>query len=402
MPGYDWNGNGQNDAFDSYIDMKAMSDSGDGFTDDVSDDFLDDCNESINHISGTSFDEENNEYSWRENYYYDFDHNIDPEDYETEEEYLEALEEAQIDSTSILRQSNVKIRSPYKVGQTVLHDSFGIGNIIAVKPIGQEFLLDIDFQNIGIKQIFTRYAKLTANQAEIEKAKQRNKEITNIKDMQVYNYCKVFVEGVNDQYYYLFDDLELSINNCVEVPFGKENSILAATVVAVGKCLGNALPCDFRSLKCVLRKINSTFEEQTHNPTHILSQDNNIFFEDENICISFVKWERNCYLVGGYATAGTFIFENKSNKRFYVTMRDISVGGFLNRDELPPTILSEKQKEMKTFPFVYENKVPDQEKNNKTVEFKIYYGALRDGYSSKANIIEPTMESDIISIPLCL
>ena len=400
MSSYDWNGNGRSDAFDSYMDMKVMSDNDEGLTDDVSADFSVDYSESIDHISATSSDEEGNDYSWRENYDYDFDHNIDPEDYETEEEYLEALEEAQIDSASVLRQTLVK--SSYKVGQTVLHDSFGIGNIIAVKRIAQEFLLDIDFQNIGIKQIFTRYAKLTANQAEIEKAKQRNKEITNIKDMQVYNYCKVIVEGVNDQYYYLFDDLELSINDCVEVPFGKENSILAATVVAVGKCLRNALPCDLRSLKCVLRKINSKFEEQTHNPTHILSQDNNIFFEDENIRISFVKWERNCYLVGGYATAGTFIFENKSNKRFYVTMRDISVGGFLNRDELPPTILSEKQKEMKTFPFVYENKVPDQEKNNKTVEFKIYYGALRDGYSSKANIIDPTMESDIISIPLCL
>ncbi len=302
MSGYDWNGNGQNDAFDSFMDMKVMSESGERFNDDVSDDFLDDCNESMDYTRGTSSGEEDNEYYWRENYDYDFDHNIDPEDYETEEEYLEALEEAQIDSASVLRQSNVKIKSPYKVGQTVLHDSFGIGNIIVIKPIGQEFLLDIDFQNIGIKQIFTRYAKLTVNQIEIEKAK----------------------------------------------------------------------------------------------------QDTYIFFEDENIRISFVKWERNCYLIGGYAKAGTFIFENKSNKRLYITMKNVSVGGFLNRDELPPTILSDKQKEMKTFPFVYENKVPDQEKNNRTVEFKIYYGALRDGYSSKANIIEPTMESDIISIPLCL
>ena len=82
-------------------------------------------------------------------------------------------------------------------------------------------------------------------------------------------------------------------------------------------------------------------------------------------------------------------------------MKEVSVGGFLNRDEVPPTILSAGQKEMKSFPFVYENKVPEQEKDNKSVEFKVYYGELRDGYSSKANIIDPVVESDIISIPLC-
>ena len=128
------------------------------------------------------------------------------------------------------------------------------------------------------------------------------------------------------------------------------------------------------------------------------SNNDDLVYEDNCIKISFVKWERNCYLVGGYAKAATFIFENKSTKRIYLTMKDISIGGFLNRDEIPSTVLLAGQKEMKSFPFVYENKVPDQAKNSKTVEFKVYYGALRDGYSSKANIIPPVIESDTISI----
>lgn len=299
---------GMKDAFDNYMDMilssgvNETSESIDDLSDfnDVDQD-LDTYRNIFTSKGSFSGVDEEEQYSWREDYDYNFDHNIDPDDYETEEEYLEALEEAEIDSASVLRYSHASINSPYKVGQTILHDSFGIGDIVAVNIVGNELLLDINFQNIGIKKIFTRYARLTTNPIEIEKVKQKN----------------------------------------------------------------------------------------------------NVFFEDENIRISFVKWERNCHLVGGYARAGTFIFENKSNKRIYITMKEVSVGGFLNRDEVPPTILSAGQKEMKSFPFVYENKVPEQEKDNKSVEFKVYYGELRDGYSSKANIIDPVVESDIISIPLC-
>lgn len=249
---------GMKDAFDNYMDMilsSGVNESSESI-DDLSD--FDDIDEHIaiyrNIFTSKedSLDVEEEQYSWRENYDYDFDHNIDPDDYETEEEYLEALEEAQIISAAVLPQSNAKISSSYKVGQTVLHDSFGIGNIITVKPIGQEFLLDIDFQNIGIKQIFTRYAKLITDQIKIEKAKQRDIDISNTKDVRIYNFCTVFVEGFNDQYYYLFDDLELSVNDCVEVPFGKENSISKATVVAVGKCLDCVFPCDINDMKSVV------------------------------------------------------------------------------------------------------------------------------------------------------
>ena len=406
MPGNDWNGNGQSDAFDNYMDMILSSGVNEtsGSIDDFSD--FDDADQDLDTYRNIFTSKENfsgvdeeEQYSWREDYDYDFDHNIDPDDYETEEEYLEALDEAQIVSASVLPQSNPKISSPYKVGQTVLHDSFGIGNIIAVKPIGQEFLLDIDFQNIGIKQIFTRCAKLIINQIEIEKAKQRNKERTNTKDVQVYNFCTVFVEGFNDQYYYLFDDLELSVNDCVEVPFGKENTISKATVVSVGKCLGCVLPCDINDMKSVVRLLDK------HSNSKVLtasskkdSSNDNLVYEDNYIKISFVKWERKNYLAGGYARTGTFIFENKYDKRFCIYLKDISVGGFLNQAESWTVALSGKQKELKEMPFIYENKVPEVSKEYNTIEFKVCYGTIRDGMSSIPLINKPIIESGIISI----
>ena len=400
MPGFDWNGNGKRDALDSFMDMKIMSDassdSDNGFSD-YDDDVINDFpNDSSGSIGSTFMCDENDDYSWRENYDYDFEHNIAPEDYETEEEYLEALEEAKIDSTSVLNQPQTIINSPYKVGETILHNSFGVGVVAAVKSVGNEFILDINFQSLGRKQIFTGLAKLSTNPDEIKKAKCVNKVIDN---SQVYDFCKVLIEGTNEPYYYLFNNMQVNINDYVEVPFGKSNSISNGIVVAVGNCLEKALPCRLENMKYVFKVINSAPCNIAHSSTKPSNQDANVFFEDENIRVTFVKWERNCYLVGGYAKAGTFIFENKSIKRLCIYMKEISVGGFLNRDETFQTVLSEKQKEMETFPFVYENKIPNHLNDCKTVEFKICYGALRDGCSTKANMIEP-FESNIISIPL--
>ena len=401
MAGFDWNGNGSRDAFDSFMDMKIMSDTSFDNDDEISDygndaahDYF---NDNSNYIESTFSCDENDNYSWRENYDYDFEHNIDPEDYETEEEYLEALEEAEIDSTSVLNRPQTIINSPYSVGQTIVHESFGVGVITAIKPVGNEFILDIDFQNLGRKQIFTGLAKLLTNPDEIEKAKRVNKTADN---PQVYDFCKVLIEGTNEPYYYLFNNMQLNINDSVEVPFGKNNNISKGIVVAVGNCLAKALPCDLENMKYVIRVINSALCNIADNSTTDSNQDSNVFFEDENIRVTFVKWERNCYLVGGYAKAGTFIFENKSDDRLCIYMKDISVGGFVNIDESRATALAGKQKKINVFQFVYENKIPSNLKNISTVEFQVCYGNIKEGFSSVDFIQKPIKESEIISIPL--
>lgn len=90
-------------AFDNYMSMVLSSGTNES-TDNIDD---------LSNFDGINFEEdlgicrdiftskdnaieadEDAKYSWRENY--NFDYNIDPEDYETEEEYLEALDEAHI------------------------------------------------------------------------------------------------------------------------------------------------------------------------------------------------------------------------------------------------------------------------------------------------------------------
>ena len=396
---------GMRDAFDNYMDMilsSGVNETSES-TDDLSD--FDDVDQDLGayrniFTSRESFSGvgEEEQYSWREDYDYDFDHNIDPDDYETEEEYLEALEEAGIDFESVSLQSNARISSPYKVGQTVLHESFGIGNIVVVKPFGKEFLLDINFESVGIKQIFTRYAKLTSNPNEIERAKQHHKDTANAKDTHVYNYCKVYIEGVNDQYYYPFDDLKLNINDCVEVPFGKENNISKAYVIAVGKCLGCAFPCDIKDIKSVARVLdNHNNTRESTSPSKKDSNNNNLVYEDDYIKVSFIKWEYHDYLAGR-ARAGTFLFENKYDDRLCMYFKNISVGGFLNQEESMPTALSGKKKVITEISFVFDKKVPEHLKTYNEVEFTLCYGRIKEGYSASSLIQKPLIESEIISI----
>ena len=90
MPNFDWNKNGKKDAFDRYMDIKVMSNVSEN-------DDLDNLNiDEIDDIDFDTLDIDDDEYSWRSNYDYDFDTDINPEDYETEDEYLEALKEARL------------------------------------------------------------------------------------------------------------------------------------------------------------------------------------------------------------------------------------------------------------------------------------------------------------------
>ncbi len=51
----------------------------------------------------------------------------------------------------------------YNIGDIVTHKTFGQGIIISVKPMGNDNLLEINFDNIGSKKLMSNYAKLSKN-----------------------------------------------------------------------------------------------------------------------------------------------------------------------------------------------------------------------------------------------
>lgn len=125
---------------------------------------------------------------------------------------------------------------------------------------------------------------------------------------------------------------------------------------------------------------------------------NDTIYDDENITVKFLKWERVRYLNTGNARVATFLFINKTDKKVSIYFKNISIDGFLNQEKSLSYELPEKQKGMKNFNLVYEDKVPGRTDDFDTVEFIVTYGKVKDGYSS---LIEgETVESDIISLKL--
>ncbi len=45
-------------------------------------------------------------------------------------------------------------------GDVVIHKVFGKGSVLVVKPMGNDMLLEINFDKIGIKKLMANYAKL--------------------------------------------------------------------------------------------------------------------------------------------------------------------------------------------------------------------------------------------------
>ena len=321
--------------FDNYMDMilsggesdrDDSSSAFDDFDDIAEDEKLNVCREIFSAKYGLEVEEASND-SWRDEYEGDMDCDIDPYDYDTEEEYLEALEESHI--------------------STVKHT---------------------------------------------ETTKSKKQLNTNNDKSNIYSYCKVFVKSSDKQSYYLSGNLSLNLGDRVLIPSERNNIHEIGTVIAVGKCFGYAFPCDMGDMKTVIKSLNKndTAKERSNN--------DNLLYEDNYIKISLVKWTRKSYLVGGNARAGTFIFENKYDKRFCIYLKDISIDGFLNQAESFTVALSGKQKELKEMPFVYDDRIPECSKEYSTIEFKVCYGTIKDGLNSIHLINKPIIESDIISI----
>lgn len=330
------------DAFDSYMDMILSSTI-------ESIESEDDLSDFVNSNVGEDLDiyrdvftskedfteiDEDVKYSWRENYDYDFDYNINPKDYETEEEYLEALEEAHISTDG--------------------------------------------------------HTETTKSKIELN---------TNNDKSNIYSYCKVFLKSSNKQSYYLSENFKLNLGDVVLLPSDHNNIHEIGTVIAVGECFGYAFPCDVNKIKPVIKLLNKTdITKESRDTSKEKSNSDDLIYEDNYIKISLAKWIHKSYLVGGEARTGTFIFENKYDKRFCIYFKDISIDGFLNQTESFTVALSGKQKELKEMPFVYNNRIPDGSKEYRTIEFKVCYGTIKDGMNSIHLINKPVIESDIISI----
>ena len=135
-----------------------------------------------------------------------------------------------------------------------------------------------------------------------------------------------------------------------------------------------------------------------NNKADLALGNNDIVFEDANVKVVFVKWERKYYMFGGNARAATFIYINKTDHKIGFYMKGISVDGFTNQEKSMQKPIAGHKKGMEQIPFVYEDKVPGNVSDYKTVEFILCYGQVGEQYDH--NFIGTIVESPEISLKL--
>ena len=156
-------------------------------------------------------------FAWRSAYTDESKYPLNPIKYETEQEYLSALQERKYS------------------WRKYCNKRFG------VSPDDYE----------------TRQEYEGAVRIAIERETQIMRELRDSEpvDTVVYKFCKVSLDyPYRPYYYYLVGDLQLTIGDNVTVPFGSKNELKDAVVMSVGECAACTFPCKLASIKYVKSK----------------------------------------------------------------------------------------------------------------------------------------------------
>lgn len=157
-------------------------------------------------------------FSWRTTYSESSQYGISPLDYETEQEYLDAIEEHKYGWRKHLAPSKLRFANP------------------------------MDYETAEEFHAAVRIAFDEANRTKV--ATHRNEN-----DKNIYQFCKVQLEEEpRNIFYYFPGELQLHIGDRVIVPLGHDNRKVYGIVVSIGSCYGSALPCAVNRIKDVIDK----------------------------------------------------------------------------------------------------------------------------------------------------
>ncbi len=151
------------------------------------------------------------------------DYDVDPEDYETEEEYEEALKLAKEESKpQVTNREQYAWRKYYK----------------------KEEKYGLNVYNFEKESDFLRA---------LYKKKQEALEIA-LNDKNIYHYCAVVYEDNPYPYHYRTNDTSLKIGDKVVVPVGRENVEKIAEIVSVEQHTRLTVPYPVEKVKKIIRK----------------------------------------------------------------------------------------------------------------------------------------------------
>ena len=157
-------------------------------------------------------------FSWRATCVDGSQYRISPLDYETEQEYLAAIEDRKYGWRKYLAPSKLRYANP------------------------QDYETAEEF-HAAVREAFDKEKRsVTANKQ-------------NPSDKNIYQFCKVELEEEpRNTYYYFPGSLSLHIGDRVVVPLGRDNKEVYGIVVSVGECYGSAFPCAVDNVKHVKSK----------------------------------------------------------------------------------------------------------------------------------------------------
>lgn len=157
-------------------------------------------------------------FSWRATCVDGSQYGISPLDYETEQEYLAAIEDRKYGWRKYLAPSKLRYANP------------------------QDYETAEEF-HAAVREAFNKETKARAVSNH------------NANDRNIYKFCKIELEEEpRNTYYYFPGLLSLNIGDRVIVPLGRDNKEVYGTVVSVGECYGSALPCAVDNVKHVKSK----------------------------------------------------------------------------------------------------------------------------------------------------
>ena len=158
-------------------------------------------------------------FAWRATCVDGSQYGISPLDYETEQEYLAAIEDRKYGWRKYLAPSKLRYANP------------------------QDYETAEEF-HAAVREAFNKETKA------------RTVSNHNANDRNIYKFCKIELEEeTRNTYYYFPGLLSLNIGDRVIVPLGRDNKEVYGTVVSVGECYGSALPCAVDNVKHVKSKV---------------------------------------------------------------------------------------------------------------------------------------------------
>ena len=172
------------------------------------------------------------DYSWRDDCEDGLEYGIDAEDYETLEEYEDALCEAEYeDMRSEEEDGTIEIEVSFE-----LEDLSDVSNKVKTSEIQRESHV------LGKKCVHSGVSKNVMN------------------DKNIYHYCSVLYENNPFPYHYRVNNISLNIGDKVIVPVGIENTEVVAEVVSVEQHTRVSVPYPIEECKFVIKKYDEIIE----------------------------------------------------------------------------------------------------------------------------------------------